>query len=311
MKNRRIIVISALLVIVTLGLLLVLIGFQQQRLEPPVAAGIDPDSPAAVDVTSPDNTIAEQEIGQTSGALAQAESDAFSPSPQFISSEFKKADSASAAFESIELAFDSGNVNLGLWMEQELAGDCGGIQGWNDPLHEKTRWAWEQLQQHCADYDPYMIQRSVDYMQAGNSPIQMKITAKLRSNIDKLSFEDRQDYLLDYLANSEAPYNFQAVANIVREISETDSQFPVYLGQGPDIPVHELAEIQSSALLLAECRKFGGCGPESVRLLNVCFLSGKCDQGWNMEDYFYNNLSPAQYEQVLKIVHFVLAKNKK
>lgn len=215
--------------------------------------------------------------------------------------------SATEAFHQIELAQKLGFYDLSLYLETQLTGNCYRMESWTEPLHERTRWAWEAMLGYCSNYDLSMSQRQHDYNVTHNKSITGTYEEDLKQQLDNLDFDRKIEDLSHYMANAKYPYELHGARYYLISLMR---EFPLKianLGQDHDVPINDVFDIQLSAIMLTDCRIFGGCGPNDIQLLSVCFQSGNCDRGWNMEDYWLNNLSPMEYEQVNKVSNYLLS----
>ncbi|MEJ2534600.1 MAG: hypothetical protein P8008_03840 [Gammaproteobacteria bacterium] len=218
---------------------------------------------------------------------------------------FRDARSAEEAFEAAELAFRQGDEELGVYLEEKLAGACPSNAASFEPPHAKTRWAFERLEAFCAGFTTDMIARALAHYDAGGAA---PFDLEKERLVDALSAADRgfeSEALAEFAALADTPAGIDAASVTVLRWAETYGDFRPELGQDPDVPDHQLSAIMEAAFPLYECRVFGGCGPGGVTVLERCMTHGVCEPGWDMETFYMSNISPYQYEQASKVVDFL------
>lgn len=217
--------------------------------------------------------------------------------------EFSKATSAALAFEAIEAAFANGNEDFGLWAESQLLQYCDGKAEMQNSPYEDTQWALDKLKDYCLDYDFSMIQRYRDSILTGTYP-KRREKKSIENAMNGLSLEDKHQFLSQFIASAENPYEISAAFQLLDMMLEEPGTPIPKIGQDSGISRSDFMASLSAASYLLQCKVVDGCSSDSAQMLNLCFNANRCEPDWGVYELMEYTLSPLQMEQLLKIVEF-------
>lgn len=231
----------------------------------------------------------------------------FDSSLEFVYDYFeaKSADKAQVAIDEIR---NSGDNVLADGLEFELNGRCGFLTEYEPPF-ERTRWAFELIEEYCKSYVP-RIDTSGDNLLRG-STIKIASYSKLMAKFMKMESADFEVYFSEFLLNVKSMQELKAAQSMADYLHQSGA--PISFGQEND-RLYSPAEstlILNTAFTLFGCLRFGGCEQNDIRVLEYCVLSGNCERGWNMFDIYSYTLAPNIYERVKSTLDNMVSSNKK
>lgn len=220
-------------------------------------------------------------------------------SPRNLARNFESAVSAEAAQSVILEAYNAGEVELAELLETELHSRCqehNSTTGYRIEF-KRTKWAFDNIEKYCSSYTPVMDMEEYLNRLAQKFARKTHESSKLFEKYLDSDPEEADIDFADHIARASDATEIDA-ALAALEMLHTLGMSPS-LGQDKtsfSTPDQEL-RLKQIALEMYECYLFGGCGSEGMTTQVTCGLTGQCDPGRSMYDFYLYTLSPAEYEQ--------------
>jgi hypothetical protein len=285
------------------------------------AAPLEPDRSTSTDEdteTAPDQTV-EANPGLSSGTDAEAtpglaeitvrpgaptssgpmpELSAVSPAPRAFR-DARAASSAGALQDVADRYRAAGETGLADDLETLAYELCGGIEGFSAP-YPVTEWALVELLAWCEDY-PAALSPD-DFRNRTLAGANIVTYLDRYPAIAALSPSERAFEIARMAVDADTPGELHAVRQMVTNLATAGPSRSVFLDTTGLSDLVDFNASHRAALVLLECRKFGGCGPGDPLTLQHCVLSGVCERGWSREEAQRNLLTPVEWEIALSIL---------
>lgn len=130
----------------------------------------------------------------------------------------------------------------------------------------------------------------------------------IRNEFTTLTNDEGSKRLSKTIENAQSWHELEIVKNLIL-LSGADRysiNFSFYLGQNEWLAGEQARQVQAAALTLLQCELYGaGCRAGSLRTYEHCLLNGSCEQDWSVVDYYWNNLSVMEAEQLDLILYYL------
>jgi len=299
MHVRRIFVtVAALVVLAVAGLALWRNSLEPARHVQPVAASparapIDPQTaPAAMGTVSVSGTA----------AIALEAPARLTPEQRAVRN-YREAPTAGDAYAAIESLWAAGLDREAAWAETQLAHACESAADPSPPGIVKASWAWDVLAEYCSGWDPSMIERAKQWHLDHRSS---DPTTGLKQRLKDMAPEEQREFVLEFVRAARTPDDVRAALDALYQASHP-ARALTDLGQDSDMALEDFHGVLGNAIVLTQCRMFGGCGPGGTEFLQRCARSGSCRPGADMGSFIAYNTSPYQMEQTLLVMRDILA----
>lgn len=245
----------------------------------------------------PEAAVQNREIIRRSQKLSR-ESDATLDSRLELTIHYMKATNARQAQAVIDDIRASGDSVLAKDLEFEIRGRCGFLDGFEPPF-ERTRWAFELIQDYCTNYLPRIDESGEIPIGAGTKNLAY---TRLRTKLSELEATDFDSYFMDFIANVNSMQELKAAESLAKDLQRSGT--PLSFGMVNDrlVTPSESKLVLETAFELYGCVRFSGCEQHDMRVLEYCVLTGNCERGWNMFDIYSYTLAPYVYEQVTNVL---------
>lgn len=253
--------------------------------------------------------LPEQVVQQSDPEGAVIDAISTSPKPELLlattaAKDFREADDAVEAAMIIERLYASGDNILASQLEWELTGACVSVSA-DEPESEATRWAWARLRKYCEEFDGIANSNAGSVKENDVSVFADEIEMAV-GDIDR---DAASEELTDILASVEYHHEIWALRTMLLDQATFDDS-TYSIANLNEIPRSDYSSVIDAGLELYECRVFGGCGANGVRLLSRCVFDARCKEGWDYEALLYETLSPQQYRAVNDLVNGLLTRRK-
>jgi len=165
----------------------------------------------------------------------------------------------------------------------------------------------KMLESYCEGYVP-----SQDFSKHGNlvdfdNTFQSLLRTTSREMLSKeLSDRDGDevdDYIVHWLKTATSPEQIHAVGDYLSEFYNSTGQVAWRPNVGnQDVSEVVITSLQGIALELYSCQRFGGCGPESLKMIRICAFVLGCKPGWTFEEYVFSNHSPIEMGYIRQLL---------
>ena len=110
---------------------------------------------------------------------------------------------------------------------------------------------------------------------------------------------ETDDFLVRRLKSAVTPEEIHAIADYIAEYHRHTGLI-LWHPDTEDVKVHDtmVASLQRVALKLYACQRFGGCGPDSLKVLRICAFNPGCEPGWSYEQFVFANNSPLEMQYI-------------
>ena len=219
----------------------------------------------------------------------------------------KQFHSASTAYEAqkiIDNLYAEGFDKTAAELEGKLSITCSSYTS-RAVMSNTQAWIGEKIQKYCGeftisdeDFADTMAKYTVEY------DIEV---AELKSQFQELSTSDRNMLLREKIASASSWREIELLKIILRAPPHTgvSSEWVYDLGQDSMIGGDRGRDMQVAALQMLQCEQMGSyCGANSIATINECYRTGLCLPGWTMRDFYYNTLSPIEYDEMDRILNF-------
>jgi len=215
---------------------------------------------------------------------------------------FESSGDSGESLQLIQQLFADGKDVLAKALLDELHRRCG-YKAYFEPTPDTRPWVFEKVVRYCENYDSSLynklLSEGVEFKIA--NPNILSLTSSEETDIDILS----KDFLDMLTQMNYSPSHFMFdVSNTIGYFSG-DLGIHLNLGQSDNINSFHVSKVQSVAIELYECQKFGGCGVDSHQVLSYCFIDRSCVEGWSLMDYYQNTLSQVNFNEVMNILSFI------
>ncbi|MBV1888587.1 MAG: hypothetical protein KUG51_04795, partial [Urechidicola sp.] len=211
---------------------------------------------------------------------------------------FEKSNDAGLVLEAIKDLFDIGKDDIAKSLLKELETRCG-FKDQFAPMEVTQDWVFEKVKSYCDNYDSSLFTKLVNEGSKFNS-VNPEILSLIKSDETDINLLSEDFFGLLIAMKHNSSYFMSDASEVIRFFG-TDLLVPLELGQSNSVN-YNLLNIQTSAVKLYGCQRFGGCGPESQQVLSYCFSNPVCEQGWSLIDYYQNTLSPVDFKEVVNIL---------
>lgn len=126
---------------------------------------------------------------------------------------------------------------------------------------------------------------------------------QLSRNLSDISPSETDEFLVRRLRSANTPEEIQSVGEYLAEYYKNTGQilWRPEVG-GVEVADAVIARLQQVALELYSCQIFGGCGPDSLKVLRICAFNPGCEPGWSYEQFVFANHSPLEMEYIQGIL---------
>lgn len=211
--------------------------------------------------------------------------------------QYRSAKNATEAMEAILAAYDQGFDLMAQDLETQLHKSCAFMENSRAP-YENTQWAFDQMAFYCDDFAKMLTEE--EYWTRLDNDRLRDTTEVLANAYSFMELEEIREHFLAFMANAKYPEDLKAGQSILDYLYNYERVLE--LGQDDYFLDRDAVQAQQAALNLYQCQLFDGCGSDSFNTLQTCMVTGRCQPGWSLQDYYLNNLSPVAYEQAMKIV---------
>jgi hypothetical protein len=220
--------------------------------------------------------------------------------------DFETAENAGAAMMVIEQAYESGDDILAGDLELKLHARCAFIAGFDAPF-ERTSWALDRINEFCNSYSATISDE--EYLE--RLPILGKIeTSQLLKHYSTLNPEEIEADYSWLMANASFPQDIKSGINVLEILSARGMPIPMGQHDASYASPGQAFNVRRTALQMYSCYRFGGCGPNDYLTQETCVLSGQCERGWSMIDYYANTMSPIDFDLAIDIVNYLYDRQK-
>ncbi len=224
-----------------------------------------------------------------------------------IIKEFMVSLNAAAAMDIIDQAYSDGNDSLAYNLETKLYARCTGLE-LISAMYETipNTSSFEEIKSYCASYTEVISGEEHNLRSTALTKEARLESSQLKTKIKNLNLSDQANAIANQIVNSTTRSSLDFTNALVLKLHQTNPEFsftqlkyPYYPGSGPD-PYFV-------AIDLYGCIKFGGCeSGQYVAQWHCINSAGMCQPRWSSYDYYGNNLSSNQLENVILILQFLL-----
>jgi hypothetical protein len=219
-----------------------------------------------------------------------------------LTSDFVSAKDAAEAFRVIDQAYIAGNERLARELTRNLHARCGYLEGFTPPF-ERTRWAYEKLIDYCRSYEP---PEGSEHWIGELSPSGFNARRQMLEEFSTLPFQEFETKFAQRVSNAQSIDEIRGAKDVVKYLVRAGAPLSLGVVRDSNITSDQLKEIQTAGITLYGCRRFGGCGPDDYDTLEICVLTGLCEQGWSTFDYYSRALSPIEFSQAMDVLAYLI-----
>lgn len=179
-----------------------------------------------------------------------------------------------------------------------------------DQTNESRQYFAQKLSSFCEGYLPETdFARPMDLEELDQSFLDLARTQfrdDIARSLSELGSSETDDFLVRQLKAANTPEKIDAVGEYLSEYYRTTGQV-LWRPQVGNVGVPDAAitSLQQVALELYSCQKFGGCGPNSLKVLRLCAFVVGCQPGWSYEQYVFANHSPMEMEYIQAVLRHI------
>lgn len=216
---------------------------------------------------------------------------------------------AAAAMDIIDKAYTDGNDSLAHKLEAQLYGRCAGLPYMSADYEDdpNTKPFMEIESAYCASYtevishEEFSSRTSVLYKESELENLQLK------TKIKNLNLSDQASAIVHQIVNSKTRSSLDLTNALLHQLHQTKPEISFTKLEYPYFP-RVAFDSYFSAIDLYGCFKFGGCeSGQYIANWHCINAAGLCRPGWSVYDYYGNNLSSNQLENVILILEFLLS----
>lgn len=203
----------------------------------------------------------------------------------------------------IERLYTDGFVKTAHEMEGRLAALCFAPLRFGPKNHD---WLKDEVQKYCGSVE-FSDDKFADIMAQFTTTLDQE-TAELNNQFKGLSQTERSELLRDKISNATSWRELELLKLIIGATpGPGEREDWVYeLGQDSAFRGGSGRDVQVAALQLYQCELLGSyCGSSSMATINQCYISGLCQPGWTMRDFYDNTLSQLELEQVNLVLRYL------
>lgn len=165
----------------------------------------------------------------------------------------------------------------------------------------------EKALDYCAGYEPeYNIGELIEageLQRLLDDRHQVKQRDHLLQELGDLSGSSLGRRINDFVRDAQTPEDLAALAEYLQIYYEETGEVLWRPAAGTTrISDMFVSSLQAIALELYSCQRFGGCGPDSMKVTRICAFSQTCEPGWNYEQFVFANHSPLEMEYIQRVL---------
>jgi len=228
-----------------------------------------------------------------------------------LATEFMNASSATNAEAAILEAEAYDLASAPDWrMELDVACNQAELDYLADQSNSVQRHYAEKLSSYCEGYIPEKdFAQPTDLEMLDQSFLDLARTRsrdRFSRELSDIEPSETDDFLVRRLKSAATPEEIHAIADYIAEYHR-HTGLTLWHPDTGDAKVHDamVASLQRVALELYACQKFGGCGPNSLKVIRTCAFVVGCQPGWSYEQYVFANHSPIQIGYIQGVIRHI------
>lgn len=164
------------------------------------------------------------------------------------------------------------------------------------------KWIEISLSDFCENYALNLAFENLSYEEismASSSSIEAVFREQVLEEMKGRNLIQRSDLFTGLLISVEVPEELEALVGAKNKALRDNAQHLWNLGfeeaKEYQLDAANVPAAQDAAILLFNCRKFGGCEAGSYYALMICISTMQCGSSISVEQYIYETTAPADY----------------